>query len=115
MEITICTGVSVAAHGSGVGGDDTKDAVYTDINGRNGGDTAVLLGRVNGSITLSPEAKITGGGGLIYGLDKLIEQKTGIPVMIAEDAVSCVAMGTGKALNHIELLETGNTIKIKKF
>lgn len=58
---------------------------------------------------------ITGGGGLIYGLDKLIEQRTGIPVMIAEDAVSCVAMGTGKALNHIELLETGNTIKIKKF
>ena len=58
---------------------------------------------------------ITGGGGLIAGLDKLIEEKTGIPVMIAEDAVSCVAMGTGKALNHIEMLETGNTIKIKKF
>ena len=58
---------------------------------------------------------ITGGGGLIYGLDKLIEERTGIPVMIAEDAVSCVAMGTGKALNHIELLETGNTIRIKKF
>ena len=58
---------------------------------------------------------ITGGGGLIYGLDKLLEEKTGIPVMIAEDAISCVAMGTGKALNHIELLETGNTIKIKKF
>ncbi len=58
---------------------------------------------------------ITGGGGLIYGLDKLIEEKTGIPVMIADDAVSCVAMGTGKALNHIQLLETGNTIKIKKF
>jgi len=58
---------------------------------------------------------ITGGGGLIYGLDKLIEEKTGIPVMVADDAVSCVAMGTGKALNHIELLETGNTIKIKKF
>ena len=58
---------------------------------------------------------ITGGGGLISGLDKLIEEKTGIPVMVAEDAVSCVAMGTGKALNHIELLETGNTIKIKKF
>ena len=58
---------------------------------------------------------ITGGGGLIYGLDKLIEERTGIPVMIADDAVSCVAMGTGKALNHIELLETGNTIRIKKF
>jgi len=58
---------------------------------------------------------ITGGGGLIYGLDKLIEERTKIPVMVADDAVSCVAMGTGKALNHIELLETGNTIKIKKF
>ena len=58
---------------------------------------------------------MTGGGGLIYGLDKLIEEKTGIPVRVADDAVSCVAMGTGKALNHIELLETGNTIRIKKF
>ena len=58
---------------------------------------------------------ITGGGGLINGLDKLIEEKTGIPVMIAEDAQSCVAVGTGKALNHIDLLETGNAIKIKKF
>ena len=58
---------------------------------------------------------ITGGGGLIYGLDKLISERTGIPVMIAEDPISCVAMGTGKALNHIELLETGNAIKIKKF
>ena len=57
---------------------------------------------------------ITGGGGLIYGLDKLIEERTGIPVRIADQAESCVAMGTGKALDHIELLETGNMIKIKK-
>ncbi|MDO4282012.1 MAG: rod shape-determining protein MreB [Clostridia bacterium] len=58
---------------------------------------------------------ITGGGGLVDGLDKLIEERTGISVMIAEDAQSCVAIGTGKALNHIELLETGNAVKIKKF
>lgn len=58
---------------------------------------------------------ITGGGGLINGLDKLIEERTKLPVMIAEDAISCVAIGTGKALSHIELLETGNAIKIKKF
>ena len=59
---------------------------------------------------------ITGGGGLVWGLDKLIEERTGIQVMIAEDAVSCVAMGTGKALNHIELLETGNAVKnLKSF
>jgi len=58
---------------------------------------------------------ITGGGGLISGLDKLLSDRTGIPVMIAEDAISCVAIGTGKALNHIELLESGNAVKIKKF
>lgn len=58
---------------------------------------------------------ITGGGGLVYGLDKLLEEKLGIPVMVAEDAISCVAMGTGKALNHIEELEAGNAVKIKKF
>ena len=58
---------------------------------------------------------ITGGGGLIWGLDKLLEERVGIPVMIADDAISCVAMGTGKALSHIELLETGNAVKIKKF
>ncbi len=58
---------------------------------------------------------ITGGGGLIWGLDKLIEERTGIQVMISEDAQSCVAVGTGKALNHIELLETGNAVKIKTF
>lgn len=58
---------------------------------------------------------ITGGGGLVSGLDRLLEERTGIPVMIAEDAQSCVAIGTGKALNHIELLEQGNAMKIKKF
>lgn len=58
---------------------------------------------------------ITGGGGLIYGLDKLLQETLKIPVMIASDAQSCVAVGTGKALNHIDLLESGNAIKIKKF
>ncbi len=58
---------------------------------------------------------ITGGGGLVYGLEKLIEDRIGIPVMIATDAQSCVAIGTGKALNHIELLQSGNAVKIKKF
>lgn len=38
---------------------------------------------------------ITGGGGLIYGLDKLITERTGIQADIAQDAISCVAIGTG--------------------
>ena len=58
---------------------------------------------------------ITGGGGMVDGLDRLLADKTGIPVMVAEDAQSCVAIGTGKALNHIDLLEEGNAMKIKKF
>jgi rod shape-determining protein MreB len=48
---------------------------------------------------------LTGGGSLIYGLDKLLQEKTGINVIIADDAISCVALGTGEALNNIEIIE----------
>ena len=47
---------------------------------------------------------MTGGGCLIDGLDKLLQERTGINVMIAQDAVSCVALGTGKALENLETL-----------
>lgn len=42
---------------------------------------------------------MTGGGGLLYGLDKYLESKTGVSVRVADGAVSCVAMGTGKILD----------------
>ncbi|MBQ3408763.1 MAG: rod shape-determining protein [Clostridia bacterium] len=48
---------------------------------------------------------MTGGGCLIDGLDKLLQEKTGINVMIAQDAVSCVALGTGKALDTLDSLD----------
>lgn len=48
---------------------------------------------------------MTGGGCLVDGLDKLIQEKTGINVMIAEDAISCVALGTGKALENLDSLD----------
>lgn len=44
---------------------------------------------------------MTGGGSLLYGLDKLIANRTGIETIIAEDAVSCVAIGTGKYIEFI--------------
>ena len=44
---------------------------------------------------------MTGGGSLLYGLDKLICQKTGIETVIAEDAISCVAIGTGKYIEFM--------------
>ncbi len=48
---------------------------------------------------------MTGGGCLVDGLDKLLQEKTGINVMIAQDAVSCVALGTGKALDNLDTLD----------
>ena len=41
----------------------------------------------------------------IYGLDKLLQEETGINVNVAEDAVSCVALGTGKALDNLDMLD----------
>ena len=52
---------------------------------------------------------ITGGGALLYGIDRRIEERTGIKVIIAEDPKSCVAVGTGKALDELEKLE-GNSL-----
>lgn len=48
---------------------------------------------------------MTGGGSLLRGLDRLISQETGMPVYVAEDALSCVANGTGRTLESIELLK----------
>ena len=48
---------------------------------------------------------LTGGGSLLDGLDKLLQEKTGINVMIAQDTVSCVALGTGKALDNLDTLD----------
>ncbi len=47
---------------------------------------------------------ITGGGALLYGIDKRIEDRTGIRVKIADDPKSCVAVGTGVALNSIDII-----------
>lgn len=47
---------------------------------------------------------LTGGGAYLWGLDKRIEQRTGIRVRIAEDAKSCVAIGTGEALDHLDMI-----------
>ncbi|PAB58281.1 rod shape-determining protein [Anaeromicrobium sediminis] len=48
---------------------------------------------------------MTGGGSLLEGLNKLIEERTGIPTYIAEDTVSCVAKGTGIALESFNVIE----------
>ena len=48
---------------------------------------------------------MTGGGALLYGLDKLIQEKTGIPTKLADNPIECVAIGTGKALDWVDILD----------
>jgi rod shape-determining protein MreB len=48
---------------------------------------------------------LAGGGALLRGLDKLIRQETGLPVIIAEDPLSAVVRGVGKMLDELELLK----------
>ncbi len=45
---------------------------------------------------------LTGGGSKLTGLDKLIEKTTGIRTVVANDPVSCVALGTGKSIEGLE-------------
>ncbi|MCQ2547978.1 MAG: rod shape-determining protein MreB [Clostridia bacterium] len=58
---------------------------------------------------------ITGGGALLYGIDQLIEERTGIKVHIAENPLDCVAIGTGKALNELDTIENSTLNKRKAF
>lgn len=48
---------------------------------------------------------LTGGGALLRNLDKIISEETSMPVLIAENPLDCVAIGTGKALDHIHLFK----------
>ena len=50
---------------------------------------------------------LTGGGSLINGLDKLVEARTGIHTIVAENAISCVALGTGKSLDSLSSMTDG--------
>lgn len=48
---------------------------------------------------------LTGGGAMLHGLDLLVTQETGVPCYLADDPISCVAKGTGKALENFEAME----------
>ncbi|MQL53331.1 MreB/Mrl family cell shape determining protein [Desulfofundulus thermobenzoicus] len=47
---------------------------------------------------------LTGGGALLHGIDTLLSRETGVPVYLAEDPLSCVALGTGRALTMLNVL-----------
>ncbi|HLU03538.1 MAG TPA: rod shape-determining protein [Advenella sp.] len=47
---------------------------------------------------------LTGGGALLKDLDRLLQEETGIPVVVADDPLTCVVRGCGEALEHIDKL-----------
>ena len=53
---------------------------------------------------------MTGGGSLLYGLDRLLTERCKVPCYVAEDAVSCVAIGTGKALESLDAYSAVNSV-----
>ena len=50
---------------------------------------------------------MTGGGSLVDGFDKLITARTGIHTTVADDAISCVVLGTGKSLDSLNAMQDG--------
>ena len=68
--------------------------------------TAQIINAIHDALELTPPELaadianrgivLTGGGALLYGLEDLIEERTGIHTMTAENPMRCVAMGTGK-------------------
>ncbi len=50
---------------------------------------------------------MSGGGSLIYGIDRLIERSTNIRTVVVDDAISCAAYGAGKMLLHLEDMQDG--------
>lgn len=56
---------------------------------------------------------LTGGGALLRGFDRLLEEITQIPVRVAESALNCVVIGTGRALeNYDAIIESGTATKL---
>jgi rod shape-determining protein MreB and related proteins len=53
---------------------------------------------------------LTGGGALLRGLDKLLNSVTDIPVRIADNALNCVAVGTGRALEELDAIRASGAV-----
>ena len=79
--------------------------------------TARILEAIHGVLERTPPELVadistngivmTGGGSLVSGFDKLVTARTGIHTVIADDAISCVALGTGKSLDSRNAMQDG--------
>ncbi|MFS0727362.1 rod shape-determining protein [Paenibacillus sp. 1P07SE] len=57
---------------------------------------------------------LTGGGALLRNLDKLLARETGMPVIVSEHPLDCVAIGTGRALDNIHLFKAKGSASSRK-
>jgi rod shape-determining protein MreB len=63
-----------------------------------------------GSDVIERGITLTGGGALLRGLDKLLQSVTDIPVRVAENALNCVAIGTGRALEEMDAIRASGAV-----
>ena len=50
---------------------------------------------------------LSGGGSLLYGIDRLVTERTGIEAHVADDALSCTAYGAGRMLSRLDSMIDG--------
>lgn len=90
-----------------VNGDEIRDALSEPIN-------AIVEAVMTALERTPPELSadivdkgivLTGGGALLRNLDVLLREETGLPVMVSDDPVSAVVLGSGKSLDHPNLLQ----------
>ncbi|MGB9552940.1 MAG: rod shape-determining protein [bacterium] len=76
---------------------------------------AVILDAIKACLEITPPElaadivdrgiMLTGGGALLYGLDRFLSDALGLPVLVAEDPLSCVVLGAGKVLENLDVLK----------
>src|SRR5690606_9637930 len=57
-----------------------------------------------GAVVSEKGIVLTGGGALLRDLDRLLQEETGLPVVVADDPLTCVVRGRGDALEHMDML-----------
>ncbi len=90
-----------------VNSDEIREAMQEPINAI---DDAVLIALERTPPELAADivdkgVVLTGGGALLKNLDVLLREQTGLPVMVCDDPISAVVLGSGKALDHLDLLK----------
>lgn len=63
-----------------------------------------------GSDVIERGIMLTGGGALLKGLDKLLQSVTDVPVRVADNALNCVAIGTGRALDELNAIRQSGAV-----